>query len=59
MSRHPVDGIKGSKPRVPGVKGAEKGNGKVSKVELSRLNREYLAARNRAQQAKAESAEIL
>jgi hypothetical protein len=58
MSRHPVDGIAGSKPRVPGVKSTEKANGEVSKAELSALNREYLAARNRAQQAKAESAEI-
>jgi hypothetical protein len=58
MSRHPVDGVRGSKPRVLGVKSAEKGNGKVSKAELSRLSREYLAARNRAQAAKAEAAEI-
>jgi hypothetical protein len=41
------------------VKSAAKANGEVSKAELSALNREYLAARNRAQQAKAESAEIL
>jgi hypothetical protein len=40
------------------VKSAEKGNGKVSKAELSRLNREYLAARNAQMAARAESAEI-
>jgi hypothetical protein len=57
MPRHPIDGIKGSKPRVPGVKSAEKDDGKVSRAELSRLNREYLSSRNRS--AKAEAAEIL
>jgi hypothetical protein len=54
MSRHPTDGIKGSKPRIPGAGG----NGKVSKAELSALNREYLSSRNRTQTAKAEAAEI-
>jgi hypothetical protein len=49
MPRHPVDGIAGSKPRVP----AEKGNGKVSKAELTQLNREYLVARNAQMAAKA------
>ena len=54
MSRHPTDGIKSSKPRIPGAGG----NGKVSKAELSVLNREYLNSRNRSQAAKAEAAEI-
>ena len=59
MSRHPVDGVRGSKPRVPGVKSAAKADGKVSRAELSALNREYLAARNAQMAARAESAEIL
>jgi hypothetical protein len=46
MSRHPVDGVKGSKPRFPGAEKAENG---PSKAELSRLNREYLISRNRTQ----------
>jgi hypothetical protein len=58
MARHPIDGIKGSKPRVPGVKSAERADGKVSRAELSRLNREYLESRNRAQAAKAATAEM-
>ena len=58
IPRQSVDGVKGSKPRGPGPKSAEKVDGKVSKAELSRLNREYLAARNRTQAAKAEAAEI-
>jgi hypothetical protein len=40
------------------VKSAEKDNGKVSRAELSRLNREYLSSRNRAQAAKAAAAEM-
>src|SRR6476660_3527236 len=58
MARHPIDGIKGSKPRVPGVKSTEKDDGKVSRAELSRLNRQYLESRNRAQAAKAAAAEM-
>ena len=53
MARHPVDGVEGSKPRVSGAAG----NGKVSKAELSALNREYLKSRNRTQAAKAFMAE--
>jgi hypothetical protein len=52
--RHPIDGITGSKPRVPGASG----NGKPTKAELGALNREYSRARNRAQAAKAEAAEM-
>jgi hypothetical protein len=51
MPRHPIDGVKGSKPRI------EK-DGKVSKAELSRLNREYLHARNSQMRAKASLAEM-
>jgi hypothetical protein len=51
MPRHPIDGVKGSKPRV------EKDD-KVSKAELSRLNREYLHARNSQMRAKASLAEM-
>ena len=58
MSRHPIDGVKGSKRRVPGENSAEKADRKVSKVELSRLNRQYLESRNRAQAAKAAAAEM-
>jgi hypothetical protein len=54
MPRHPTDGIKGSKPRVPGAEG----NGKTSKAEISQLNKEYLESRNRQMRVKAEIAEM-
>ena len=52
MPRHPLDGVKHSKPRIPGV-----GNGQSSKAEMQRLSREYLASRNRQMEAKAFMAE--
>lgn len=54
MHKHPIAGVTGAKPRVPGAGG----NGKPTKEELGALNREYLNSRNRSQAAKAESAEI-
>ena len=53
MHKHPTNGIIGAKPRVPSAGG----NGKPTKEELSQLNHEYLAARNRAQLAKATALE--
>ena len=51
MHRHPTQGVKGSKPRLPT-------NGKpVSKAEVQRLSREYLEIRNRQMHAKAFMAE--
>jgi hypothetical protein len=50
MSRHPTPGIPKSKPRLPEASG----NGSpASKEEVAKLNREYLAARNRQMAAKA------
>ena len=50
MSRHPIDGVGGAKPRVPtGGNGAP-----VTKEQLAALNHEYLRARNTAMAAKAE-----
>jgi hypothetical protein len=50
MSRHPTPGIPQSKPRLPEAPG----NGSpASKEEVAKLNREYLAARNRQMSAKA------
>jgi hypothetical protein len=54
MPRHPTDGIKGSKPRLPSAGG----NGKPTKAEISKLNKEYLESRNRQMRAKAEMAEM-
>ena len=52
--KHPIYGAAGSKPRVPGG-----GNGApVTKEQLAALNHSYLEARNRAQLAKAQSAEM-
>ena len=54
MSRHPTPGIPKSKPRLPEASG----NGSpASKEEVAKLNREYLAARNRQMSAKAFMAE--
>jgi hypothetical protein len=49
MPRHPLDGIKHSKPRISSA-----GNGRFGKAELSALNREYLTCRNQQMAAKAE-----
>ena len=40
------------------MKSAEKGDSKISREELSGLNRQYLESRNRAQTAKAAAAEM-
>jgi hypothetical protein len=56
MPRHPIDGVRGAKPRVPD---AEKAENRPSKAEISRLNREYLVSRNRTQLAKAQAAEVV
>ena len=51
MHRHPTQGVKGSKPRLPT-------NGKpANKAEVQRLSREYLEIRNRQMHAKAFMAE--
>ena len=56
MRRHPTLGMKGSKPRLPRVKG----NGKpASKAEVSRLSHEYLVSRNAMLKAKTFTAELL
>jgi hypothetical protein len=55
MHRPPTQGVEGSKPRIAAGAG---GNGKVTKEELSQLNRAYLEARNRSQLAKAAAAEM-
>jgi len=60
MPRHPVDGIKGGKPRIPGLKKAESASRdtrKASKAEISKLSKEYLEVRNRQMSAKAFMAE--
>jgi hypothetical protein len=60
MPRHPVDGIKGGKPRTPGLKKAESASRdtrKASKAEISKLSKEYLEVRNRQMRAKAFMAE--
>ena len=55
MHPHPIQGLEGSKLRLPGTKS----NGKpASKAEVQRLSREYLALRNRQMAAKAFLAEI-
>ena len=55
MARHPHLGIRGSKPRLPGIKT----NGKpASKAEVSRLSEEYLRIRNGHQHAKMLSAQM-
>jgi hypothetical protein len=52
MHRHPTQGIKGAKPRLP------KTNGKLpTKAEISRLSKEYLEVRNVQMRAKAFMAE--
>ena len=54
MSRHPVDGVAGAKPRIPAG-----GNGAaVTKAQLAALSHAYLESRNRAQLARAETSEI-
>ena len=55
MHRPPTQGVEGSKPKIAVAGG---GNGKVTKEELSQLNRAYLEARNRSQLAKAAAAEM-
>jgi hypothetical protein len=50
MARHPIDGMKGAKPRLP-VK-------PESKAEISKLSREYLGIRNRQMRTKALTAEM-
>ena len=51
MHRHPTQGVKGSKPRLPT-------NGKpANKAEVQRLSRDYLEIRNRQMHAKAFMAE--
>ena len=58
MPRHPVDGIRGSKPRLAGVKSAQ-ATGKASKkAEISTLNREYLKTRNAQMHTKMLSAQM-
>ena len=52
MHRHPTQGIKAAKPRLPGS------NGETSKAEISRLSREYLEIRNTQLRAKAFLAEM-
>jgi hypothetical protein len=62
MARHPVDGIKGAKPRIPGVKSAESAAQdarKASKAEIWKLSKEYLEVRNRQMHAKAFMAETI
>ena len=55
MHKHPTDGVKGAKPRIPPAGG----NGApATKAQLAALSHAYLESRNRAQLAKAESAEI-
>ena len=52
MHRHPTQGIKGAKPRLPQT------NGKLpTKAEISRLSKEYLEVRNVQMRAKAFMAE--
>jgi hypothetical protein len=52
MHRHPTQGIKGAKPRLP------KTNDKLpTKAEISRLSKEYLEVRNVQMRAKAFMAE--
>jgi hypothetical protein len=52
MHRHPTQGIKGARPRLP------KTNGKLrTKAEISRLSKEYLEVRNVQMRAKAFMAE--
>jgi hypothetical protein len=51
MHRHPTQGVKGAKPRLP------KTNGKPTNAEISRLSREYLEVRNVQMRAKAFMAE--
>jgi hypothetical protein len=48
MHRHPTQGIKGAKPRLPKTNG---------KAEISRLSKEYLEVRNVQMRAKAFMAE--
>jgi hypothetical protein len=47
MPRHPIDGIKGGKPRLP-IDGKP-----ANKAEVQRLSREYLVSRNAQMVAKA------
>jgi hypothetical protein len=53
MHRHPTQGVKGAKPRLP------KTNGKPANAEISRLSREYLEVRNVQMHAKAFMAETV
>jgi hypothetical protein len=56
MPRHPIQGISGGKPRIPGAKSAEnasKGDDKAAKrARISALSEEYLSVRTRGQRAK-------
>ena len=54
MPRHPIDGVKGSKPKL---KPAGK-TGEITREEASQLSEEFIRIRNRSQAAKAEIAEI-
>jgi hypothetical protein len=53
MARHPIDGVRKSKPRLPKTT-----NGKTPKAEISALSKEYLEIRNVGQRAKALRAEM-
>jgi hypothetical protein len=54
MARHPIDGVKKSKPRFPKTTP----NGRpTSKAEISRLSKDYLEVRNQQMRAKAFMAE--